>query len=115
MPVVRATLSKPVGPADRLSLMQELSVAVAEGTGKSPQHIQVILSPDVPMIFGATEAPNAYVEVKSIGEYTDKGRATIIRKICEVLNARGIPGDRIYVELMVGEKPLWGTAGKPYG
>ena len=57
---------------DVSACLSELSKAVAASTGKPEQYVCVQIIPDVPMMFGGTDAPCASAFFNSIGKVNVK-------------------------------------------
>ncbi len=77
------------------ALLKKLSDALASATGKPESYVMTLLDSGVPMTFAGSEAPCAYVEIKSIGALTPP---TMSDQFCELIKSSlGIPKDRIYI------------------
>ncbi|MDH5778915.1 MAG: phenylpyruvate tautomerase MIF-related protein, partial [Gammaproteobacteria bacterium] len=80
------------------SLLAEASKLVAAELGKPENYVMVALEADVPMLFAGSNAPLAYLELKSIGLPESKTTA-LSAALCGLIeNATGISQDRIYIE-----------------
>ena len=78
--------------------LAELSKAVSASTGKPEQYVVVQIIPDVPMMFGGTDAPCASAFFMSIGKISpeeNKAHADAVYPI--VAKYLGVPEDRMYI------------------
>tara|TARA_B100002052_G_C15576344_1_gene460172 strand:- start:114 stop:452 length:339 start_codon:yes stop_codon:yes gene_type:complete len=94
-------------------LLKELSSSLSEQTGKSEAYVMTLLETSVPMMFGGTSEPCAYIEIKSIGSLNPPEMSA---NFCKLIEARtGIPSNRIYVEFADVQGSLWGWNGRTFG
>lgn len=106
---VRTNLSPETGI--REDFLEQASRRVAELLGKSERYVMVNLKTGQDMRFGGTDAPLAYLELKSIGLPAER-TGEISRGLCELVSAAlGIPAERIYIEFSNAERHLWGWNG----
>lgn len=111
MPYLRIQTNVEPAPAARKDLLASASAQVAAALGKPERYVMVALEAGVPMAFAASDAPLAYLELKSIG-LPGESTADLSRTLCElVASALGIPGERIYIEFTDAPRHLWGWNG----
>ena len=97
----------------RNELLLEMSAMLAEQTGKPEEYVMTLLETDVPMTFGGTAAPAAFVEVKSIGALHPPAMTAAF---CELITSRtGIPADRIYISFDDVPASALGWNGRTFG
>ena len=97
----------------RDELLLELSAMLAKQTGKPEEYVMTLLETDVPMTFGGSSAPTAYVEVKSIGALHPPAMTAAF---CELITVRtGIPTNRIYICFDDVPASSFGWNGKTFG
>ena len=88
-------------------LSQELS--------KSKKFIVTLIHDSVALEFGQSEAPCAYIEVKSVGTLSPEQTTAMSDRICNSLQRiLSIPPDRIYIEFQESPRHLWGWNGKTF-
>lgn len=88
-------------------LSQELS--------KSKKFIVTLIHDSVALEFGQSEAPCAYIEVKSVGTLSPEQTTAMSDRICNALQRiLSIPPDRIYIEFQESPRHLWGWNGKTF-
>ncbi|NDD45042.1 MULTISPECIES: phenylpyruvate tautomerase MIF-related protein [unclassified Synechococcus] len=112
MPLINVRTSLPA-VKDGSALLQELSTALAEQTGKPEAYVMTLLETGVPMTFAGSADPCAYVEVKSIGALRPPAMTAAF---CELIQSRtGIPANRIYIGFDDVQASCWGWNGSTFG
>jgi phenylpyruvate tautomerase len=97
-----------VAVADAGALIRELSSETAGALGKPESYVMVQCSGGQAMSFAGTDAPLAFVELKSLG-LAGAQTAGLSERICTLLQARlGIEPSRIYIEFAAPERAMWG-------
>ena len=95
------------------ALLNKLSAALASATGKPESYVMTLLESSVPMTFGGSNEPCAYVEIKSIGALTPPEMSD---QFCALINASlGISKDRIYIGFEDVNASDWGWNGRTFG
>ena len=95
-------------------LLQLASQTVSELLGKPENYVMVALTPPIPMVFAGSEAPAAYLELKSIG-LPQESTTSLSNALCALVNEQlGIPKDRIYIEFSNAERSMWGWNGRTF-
>jgi phenylpyruvate tautomerase PptA (4-oxalocrotonate tautomerase family) len=105
-----------VTPADGAlaPLLRKASQLAAQALGKPEDYVMVALEHGCPMLFAGSDAPLAYVELKSIGlpkARTAELSALLSRLLHEEL---GITADRVYIEFASATGDLWGWNGATF-
>ncbi|HEY0720611.1 MAG TPA: phenylpyruvate tautomerase MIF-related protein [Gammaproteobacteria bacterium] len=94
--------------ATQAALIRHLSGRLANWLGKPEQYVMVAIQPGSAMIFAGSDAPCAYLELKSIGlpeaQLPDLS-ALLGRAMADEL---GISTDRVYIEFSASEPQWWG-------
>jgi phenylpyruvate tautomerase PptA (4-oxalocrotonate tautomerase family) len=81
---------------------------VATGLGKPEKYVMVTIAPMQPMVFAGSDAPCAYLELKSIGLPTNKTK-DLSAALCQLVHdSTGIKADRIYIEFFDAPREMWG-------
>ncbi|MCC6878090.1 MAG: hypothetical protein IT378_27505 [Sandaracinaceae bacterium] len=110
MPLVHVFPSRE--PEHPVALMRALSRAVAEATGKDERWVMVRVAAAAPALFGGSDAPCCYVELKSIGTLGEEGAARLSAALCGIVAEHlHVSPDRTYVELTDAEPDMWGWNG----
>ncbi|MES9965250.1 MAG: phenylpyruvate tautomerase MIF-related protein [Candidatus Sedimenticola sp. 20ELBAFRAG] len=111
MPVLIIRTNRQVEDESRKSLLTQASSAVAEALGKPEQYVMVSLEENQPMLFAGSDAPLAYLELKSIGLPSDRTRE-ISAILCTFIGQHlDIPQARIYIEFADAARNMFGWNG----
>ena len=115
MPTAQVHSDAPVSDEVRARFATELSRAVAEVTGKPERWVMTVQTPAALMTFGGASGASCYVRVVSIGGFSAEKAATLVERICALVEAHlEVPGARTYVELSDAEAHLFGHAGRTF-
>lgn len=88
--------------------LKEASSTIAAALGKPESYVMVQLSAGESMLFAGTDAPTAFVELKSLGLATSQTEA-LSQKICGLLHSHfAIDSGRIYIEFATPERAMFG-------
>jgi len=111
MPYLKIQSNMAIDKDDATSLLAEASKLVARELGKPENYVMVALEPPQPMLFAGSDAPLAYLELKSIGLPESK-TASLSAALCTLVeNKTGIPAKRIYIEFADAPRAMWGWDG----
>ncbi|MCK9529891.1 MAG: phenylpyruvate tautomerase MIF-related protein [Gammaproteobacteria bacterium] len=114
MPLLKIQTNVDVPAADRQTLLANASRATATVLGKPEAYVMVTLEANHPMLFAGTDAPLAYLELKSIGLPEDRTR-DFSAKLSDIVEAHlHIPKNRIYVEFASAAAHMWGWNGETF-
>jgi len=108
MPYLNIQTNADIGPKQQAELLDQASRLVAGMLGKPESYVMVALQAGVAMRFGGSDAPLAYLELKSLG--LPKARsaelsATLSEWVGQVL---AIPAARVYIEFSDPKRSMWG-------
>jgi phenylpyruvate tautomerase PptA (4-oxalocrotonate tautomerase family) len=110
MPYLRIQTNIEAAPDAIPVLLAAFSTAVARALGKSERYVMVALDAATPMLFAGSNAPQAYVELKSIG-LPDRVEP-LSAMLCDLIGEHfGIPAKRIYIEFTDAPAERWGWNG----
>lgn len=108
MPYLMVQTNLTVDDDKKSNLLASLSATTAESLGKPESYVMVSLRDNVPMLFAGSDAPLAYLELKSIGLPENKTSA-LSSTLCSSINqALGIDTDRVYIEFSDAPRAMWG-------
>lgn len=111
MPLLRIQTNHSIDPATQKTLAGKASQAVAELLGKPERYVMVSIEHNPAMLFGGSDEPLAYLELKSIG-LPESQTTDLSRSLCDLLNeALDLPADRIYIEFADAPRNMWGWNG----
>ena len=111
MPYLKIQTNVQFDSAAGQALLKQASQATAEALGKPESYVMVALEPPTPMVFAGSDAPLAYLELKSIG-LPDSKTAGLSATLCGVMEeALGVSRDRVYIEFADAPRAMWGWNG----
>jgi phenylpyruvate tautomerase len=94
--------------------LEQASLLVAEGLGKSERYVMIDIQDAQTMRFSGSDAPLAYLELKSIGLPQERV-PELSARLCELVESRlGVPKDRVYIEFADAPRALWGWNGRTF-
>jgi phenylpyruvate tautomerase PptA (4-oxalocrotonate tautomerase family) len=113
MPLLKIQSSKKIeSPQD---ILKKVTTLLSDLLGKPERYIMVSLENNPDMLFGGTDEPLMYVELKSIGLPQNKTRE-LSAALSEFLHKEtGVTPDRIYIEFSDAERAMWGWNGSTFG
>jgi len=95
-------------------LLRKASALITRETGKSEDYVMVSLESSATMLFGGSNEPLAYLELKSLDLPGQKIPA-LSQALCAFLEREtGIPKERIYIEFSSAERSMWGWNGTTF-
>lgn len=111
MPLLRIQTNQLLGADALRDLPRLASQHVAALLGKPERYVMVSLEHNPAMLFAGTDAPLAYLELKSIGLPAAR-TGELSKGLCELVGQQlGIAQDRIYIEFANASGNLWGWDG----
>lgn len=114
MPYLSIQTNGVIADADKASLLKTASSLVAKSLGKPERYVMVAIEPQTPMTFGGSDAPCAYLELKSIG-LSSSQTAGLSSELAALMNATaGISQDRVYIEFSDASGAFWGWNGATF-
>jgi len=100
-----------INVADKAGFLSRFSSLVAEALSKPESYVMIELSDNKSMLFAGSDAPLAFLELKSLGLSTQQTTA-LSAKLCDFLNTElGIDPARIYIEFTAPERAMFGWNG----
>ena len=114
MPFLKIQTNQPLAEPAAKSLATKASGSVAELLGKPESYVMVSVETNTAMQFAGTDAPLAYLELKSIG-LPKSITASASRALCDlVAGETGVPMNRIYIEFTDAPRQMWGWNGDTF-
>ncbi len=111
MPMLKIQTNSPVSGENRKSLAALASSAVADMLGKPERYVMVSIEENPAMLFGGSDEPLAYLELKSIG-LPDSRTGEFSTRLAQLLEEQlGLPADRVYIEFADAPRSMWGWNG----
>ncbi|KAF4145243.1 Macrophage migration inhibitory factor domain-containing protein [Phytophthora infestans] len=116
MPFVHVTSNVPKTDVDVPKALRALSNALSDALGKPEAYVMVQLDLDMPMIFQASDAPCAFIHIRSIGRIgPDLNPKTAASLTATAAKALKLPSDRVFLNLDDLDATNWGMAGNILG
>lgn len=102
-------------PADRRApILEKASATLARILGKPESYVLVMLKTVPDMLFAGTDAPLAFLELKSLGLPEDS-TAHLSAALCDYMATHfGVPADRIYIEFASPPRHMYGWNGSTF-
>jgi len=114
MPYLKIQTNATVDEQTGKALLAQASSLTAQQLGKPENYVMVALEPPAPMLFAGSDAPVAYLELKSIGLPQSKTK-TLSAALCALMQeALGISADRVYIEFADADRGMWGWNGSTF-
>lgn len=115
MPLLKIQTSAKPSVERQRALLAGLSKLLAKELGKPEAYVMTAIETDALMTFAGSDAPAAYVELKSIGRFTAEQTKALSALLCKEL-AKGldVPENRTYIEFADGTGYLWGYDGDTF-
>lgn len=111
MPMLKIQTNITLADESKKALAALASSTVAGILGKPERYVMVGIEENTSMLFGGSDAPLAYLELKSIGlpeNQTSEFSARLAKLLEEQL---GLPADRVYIEFADAPRNMWGWNG----
>ncbi|MCK5708120.1 MAG: tautomerase family protein [Candidatus Aureabacteria bacterium] len=116
MPLVRITMSKKVDEEKKQEIMQDLTKKLSMITGKPEKYMMMIFEPEKNILFGSSNTPSAFLEIKSIGSLNPENTKKITEEFCVYFASNaGIDEERLYIEFEDVKPEMWGWNSKTFG
>lgn len=114
MPYLTVQTNTSVDAETAQAFVHKASATVSQLLGKSENYVMVSLQPPAPMSFAGSDAPAAYMELKSIG-LPEKATGEMSSALCALVSETlGIQQERIYIEFANAERHMWGWNGATF-
>ncbi|MGD9000474.1 MAG: phenylpyruvate tautomerase MIF-related protein [Granulosicoccaceae bacterium] len=114
MPYLAVKTNISISDDDKKALLATLSSVAAEELGKPERYVMVLVEDNAAMLFAGSDAPLAYLEMKSIG-LPEAITPDLSTALCNVVHKQlGINKDRVYIEFSDAPRKMWGWDGKTF-
>jgi phenylpyruvate tautomerase PptA (4-oxalocrotonate tautomerase family) len=100
--------------ADIPGILKKASSTLSGILGKPEKYIMVSFEINPEMIFGGTNDPLLYIELKSIGLPRDRTMEISSRLSQFLSQETGVSPDRMYIEFSDAERAMWGWNGTTF-
>lgn len=114
MPYLKVMTNANLSAEVHTDFLKEASAETARALGKPEQYVMVSLEPSSAMVFAGTDAPTAYLELKSIGLPESQTKA-LSAALCALMEEKlSVPANRVYIEFADAPGKLWGFNGSTF-
>ena len=114
MPNFSIETNQALDEASNQQLLKKASAFIADLLGKPESYVMVSIKPTTPLVFGGSDAPAAFVRLKSIGLPVDRC-PELSEKICSLIEQElGVPRDRVFIDFKDLARNLFGWNGKTF-
>ena len=111
MPLLKIQTNEAIDLDRQKTLAGKASQQVAAMLGKPERYVMVSIEHNPAMLFGGSDEPLAYLELKSIGLPESK-TTELSRGLADLLGAElDLPSERIYIEFADAPRAMWGWNG----
>jgi len=108
MPFLKIQTNQILSDEAAKGLASKASALVAEQLGKPESYVMTSIENNPAMTFAGTDAPLAFLELKSIG-LPESATADASRTLCALVSSEtGIDAARIYIEFSDAPRKMWG-------
>ena len=114
MPYLKITTNQAVDAERKQNLLKTASKTIAAELGKPEQYMMVSVDAPAAMLFGGSDAPCAFLELRSLGLPESK-TGKLSQMLCGLMKSQiGIPPDRVYINFADVKPSLWGWNGETF-
>jgi phenylpyruvate tautomerase PptA (4-oxalocrotonate tautomerase family) len=114
MPFLNIQTNQDIDGSRRSALLKQTSRMVAQQLGKPESYVMVALETNRPMLFAGSDAPLAYLELKSIG-LPASSTAKLSQALCALMAEQlDVAQDRVYIEFADAAPQMWGWNGDTF-
>ena len=111
MPYLKIQTNREIADDAKQEILKKASILVAKNLGKPEKYVMIRIDPSQAMMFGGSNIPCAYLELKSIGLPETKTEA-LSKVLCQLmLDELNIPTNRVYIEFADAKDSMWGWDG----
>ena len=114
MPYLKIQTNLPLTKNAERTILKDASALVAKELEKPEEFVMIAVQPDTPMMFGGTDDPVAFLELKAVGLPARKTK-DLSEALCQLIEGHlGIPRDRVYVKFIDVKGAMWGWKGDTF-
>ncbi len=114
MPYFSIQTNHPLTDDAAAALAKQASAHIADLVGKPEGYVMTAIKPGVTMTFGGSDAPTAFVEVKSLG-LTESRCSPLAEKISAFIQTElSIAPDRVFIDFVDLQRTWFAWNGKTF-
>jgi len=111
MPYLSIQTNVMIDDAGQETLLKKALQTVASVLGKPESYVMIHLDSANTMLFAGSDAPLAYLQLKSLG-LPEARTSAFSQVLCELMQAElSIDSGRVYIEFSGPERHMWGWNG----
>ena len=108
MPLFKIITNTEKTASEKKEIARKASKLIAEKTGKPERYVMVLVKTGADMLFGGSDEPLAFCEMKSIGLLESQNKM-LSDAICNFIEAEfKISASRVYIEFSSAQGSMWG-------
>ncbi|MBK9991626.1 MAG: hypothetical protein IPP19_13020 [Verrucomicrobia bacterium] len=113
MPYLKIQTNLPLTEKAEHSILKSASSLVASELGKPEEFVMIAVQPDTPMMFGGSDDPVAFLELKSIALPGAKTKQ-LSQSLCTLIKEHLDSMERVYVKFIDVKRGMWGWKGDTF-
>ncbi len=114
MPYLKIQTNLPVTRKAQRVILREASGLIADELEKPESMVMIALESDIPMLFGGSDDPVAFLELKAVGLPVRRTRQ-LSKVLCALIkNHLGVTKQRVYVKFIDVKHGMWGWKGDTF-
>ena len=114
MPYLKIQTNLPLSKQAERTILKHASALVAKELEKPEEFVMIAVQPDTPMLFGGSDDPVAFLELKSIGLPARRTKQ-LCQALCSLIEEHlGIKKERVYVKFIDVARTMWGWKGDTF-
>lgn len=114
MPYLKIQTNLPLTKKAERAILKNASALVATELNKPESLVMIALESDTTMMFGGSDEPVAFLELKSVALPARKTKG-LCQSLCELIEGHlGIARDRVYVKFIDVRRGMWGWKGDTF-
>ncbi len=114
MPYLKIQTNLPLSKKAERAVLRNASQLVSELLEKPESFVMIAVEANTPMLFGGSDEPVAFLELKSIG-LPAKRTKDLSEALCQMIEGHlGVPCDRVYVKFIDVKRGMWGWKGDTF-
>ena len=111
MPYLKIQINQDFDEKKKAEIMDKISKLVAKELGKPESMIMIVLETATTMVFGGTNEPTLFMELKSVGLPESK-TSDLSKSLCDFAEQYlNVKKERVYIEFANATGLMWGWNG----
>lgn len=108
MPYLKIQTNVETTEKERDTILKSLSQELSKALSKPEDYVMVVFEPSLQMMFSGTDAPTAFLQVKSLG-LSDTATKALSSELCGFIEEHlEVSPSRIYIQYESPDRAMWG-------